>query len=189
MITDYGGITQNFYKKFVYSQNKEITRIKTYQQDLFDYENQIPINKITVTTTDFEYLNNLIVKSIHKNEVGEIIKQEIHNYDSAGNLVLNGSMYNDEQLIEYYDDVEQLKIKYNYDNKFNPYYYIYPRAFLKLNNISKNNIAKITYVSNNGEIQEDIKTLKYNNEYFCTYTGISFDNQFDDFDKRTYFFY
>lgn len=171
------------------NQNKEITKIKTYQQDLYDYENQISINEITLTITEFEYINNLIVMSINKNEKGEITEQDNHNYDSSGNLVLNNSIYSDEKLIETYDDVNQVRIKYNYDNKFNPYYFIYPKAFLKLHNISKNNITKITYVQNNGQIQEDIKTLKYNNEYFCTYTGISFDNQLDDYDKRTYFFY
>lgn len=189
MITDYGGISQNYYKKFTYNQNKEITKIKTYQQDLYDYENQIPINEITLTITEFEYINNLIVKSINKNEKGEITEQANHNYDSSGNLVLNNSIYSDEKLIETYDDVNQVRIKYNYDNKFNPYYFIYPKAFLKLHNISKNNITKITYVLNNGQIQEDIKTLKYNNEYFCTYRGISFDNQLDDYNKRTYFYY
>lgn len=189
MITDYVGISQNYFKKFTYNQNKEITKIMTYQQDLYDYENQIPINKITLTTTEFEYLNNLIVKSINKNEKDEIIEQANHSYDSSGNLVLNNSIYSDEKLIETYDDVNHLRIKYNYDNKFNPYYFIYPKAFLKLNNIAKNNISKITYVLNNGQIQEDIKTLKYNNEYFCTYTGISFDNQLDDYNKRTYFYY
>lgn len=184
MITNYGGISQNYYKKFTYNQNKEITKIKTYLEELYGPN---PIDTL-VSTVEYEYKNNLIVRSINKNEKGEITEQLNHNYDFSGNLIVNNSIYSDEKLMETYDHVKQVKIKYNYDNKFNPYYFIYPRAFLKLNNISKNNITKITYVLNNGQIQEDIKTLKYNNEYFCTYTGISFDNQFDDYDKRTYFY-
>ena len=189
MISDYGGISQNYYKKFIYNENKEISKIKSYQQDLYDYGNQIPINETTLTITEFEYANNLIVKSTIKDNEDVIIEQNQYNYNASGNLVLNNAVYSGETLIEYDDEINNVRIKYNYDNKFNPYYFIYPKAYLKLNNISKNNISKITYLLNDGKVMEDVKTLQYNKEHFCTYTGISFENQLDDYNKRTYFHY
>lgn len=189
MISDYGGISNNFYKKFIYNSNDELIKIKIYQQDLFDYDNQIPIDETTIFYDEFEYTNHLITKTIHKNESGVTLGETLYNYNSEDNLMLNNSVYDGEKLIEFFDNDRNVLIKFSYDNKFNPYYFIYPKAYLKINNFTKNNISKITYLFNNGQIYEDVKTLKYNNDYFCTYTGISFDNQLGDYNQRTYFFY
>ena len=83
-----------------------------YEKDLFEYNNE----------------NLIVIKKVY--DENQNLKQTLnYTYNTDGNLDENGQVYANGNL------VQDGNITYSYDNKKNPFFEMYPLAYIRMNQI------------------------------------------------------
>lgn len=132
-----------------------------YEKDLFEYNNE----------------NLIVIKKVY--DENQNLKQTLnYTYNTDGNLDETGQVYANGNL------VQDGNITYSYDNKKNPFFEMYPLAYIRMNQINKNNL---TQTNNQTETLETINWMYNQNGY-----PISFQKSPvlpDDIDYAEYIYY
>lgn len=132
-----------------------------YEKDLFEYNNE----------------NLIVIKKVY--DENQNLKQTLnYTYNTDGNLDEIGQVYANGNL------VQDGNITYSYDNKKNPFFEMYPLAYIRMNQINKNNL---TQTNNQTETLETINWMYNQNGY-----PISFQKSPvlpDDIDYAEYIYY
>lgn len=171
-ISDYGGNAENYFNKFTY-ENGEVTTVKSHIQSA--HENNAPIQNYLVE--QYEYINGKISKKTIYDANNVVIATNVFTYNDVDNTMLVSFSDENNYTIKYYwqnnnilkselNHPEQQSIaNYKYDNKYNPKYYIYPKAYILANAISKNNVKYDNWQGNNYS-QTSNYIINYNKNYF-----------------------
>lgn len=110
-----------------------------YEKDLFEYNNK----------------NLIVIKKVY--DENQNLKQTLnYTYNTDGNLDETGQVYANGNL------VQDGNITYSYDNKKNPFFEMYPLAYIRMNQINKNNL---TQTNNQTETLETINWMYNQNGY------------------------
>lgn len=168
-----GGISQiNISEKFIYDSQNNIQTIETIVKT---YSNQMIEHKIR--SFIYNELNQIETVNSHVVNRDAYMSMD-YNYDSEGHLLISGRVYSNENLIQ------EGNLLYSYDDKKNPFYVMYPLAYVRLSDINKNNG---TSTSNATETFETINWTYNQNDY-----PVSFQKspvQPDDVDYAEYIYY
>jgi len=127
-----GMIQNNISKKFIYDSQKNLqtieTIVKSYSNETIDH------NISTYLYNNLNQIKTVITQGVDNNAYISMN----YNYNSEGLLNSSGRTYSNENLIQ------EGNITYTYDDKKNPYYEMYPLAYVRLNEINKNNTTSIS---------------------------------------------
>lgn len=127
----------------------------------------------------FEYNSENLINIKRVYDENQNLKQTLnYTYNTDGNLDETGQVYANGNL------VQDGNITYSYDNKKNPFFEMYPLAYIRMNQINKNNL---TQTNNQTETLETINWMYNQNGY-----PISFQKSPvlpDDIDYAEYIYY
>ena len=165
-------------QKYVYNNLNQIIENR--------YTEIIPNNSQynTLNTTFYTYNNkNQIISSLTYDKNNVAIAYKTYNYATDGSLFSPSKKVVNENVIEDSNGM----VKYQFDDKRNPYYNIYPKAYRILNFVNKNNIL-VTENHDSSEVRTNIHSLEYNANNYIISESIS-NMPLDTDDERSYTYY
>lgn len=139
----------------------DVSNETIYENDIFEYNNQ-----------------NLIITRKVYDENNSLIRTTNYSYNLEGYLTYDNQTYSNGNIID------DNGIIYTYDDKKNPFFEMYPTAYIRMNQINKNNQ---TSVNNTTETLETINWMYNQNGY-----PVSFQKSPilpDDVDYAEYIYY
>lgn len=190
-------------KSFYYNTNGFIDSIRTYHDwgddftEKFIYNN---LNQITEyrnvvnepgrpeyfqkNTTFYTYnTKNQIISSLTYDKNNVAIDYKTYNYAIDGSLFSPSKKVVNENVTEDSNGT----VKYQFDDKRNPYYNIYPKAYRILNFVNKNNIL-VTESHYSSEVITNTHSLEYNANNYIISEDIS-NMPLDTDDRRSFTYY
>ncbi|MBA5791640.1 hypothetical protein H1R17_10475 [Flavobacterium sp. xlx-214] len=177
-ISSYHGWGDDFTEKFIYNNLNQIVEYR-YVVDEPGRPEYFKKN-----TTFYTYnTKNQIISSLTYDKNNVAIAYKTYNYTTDGGLFSSNRKVVNENIVEDSNGT----VKYQFDDKRNPYYNIYPKAYRILKFINKNNIL-VTERHYSSEVITNTHSLKYNADNYIISEEIS-NMPLDTDDRRSFTYY